>query len=55
MEARTLMDLMVEMERSLRNRDCTAAFSILLEAEECLLRMERELLTTETEKLRRTA
>lgn len=55
METGILMGLMLEMEKLLQHKDCATAYTILLEAEECLLRMQREALAVQAEILRRVA
>lgn len=55
MKTKTLLDTLTEIERTLLQGDCRAAFALVLGAEDCVLEIERELIQLETDKLRLSA
>jgi hypothetical protein len=50
-----LLEMLVEIERELQRTNYSAAHSLVMEAEDCVLQIEREMIHLQTEKLRRAA
>jgi hypothetical protein len=57
MNATLLLAKMMEIESSLQRGDCGTALSLLIEAEECVLELERQLIDVlrDNDNLRRAA
>ena len=55
MNTKALLEKLIEIERALAHGHYTTARSLVLEAEESVLQMEREMIRIQTEKLRRSA
>lgn len=52
MKTKTLLDTLMEIERTLLRGECGAAYGLILAAQDCVLEIERELIQLETDKLR---
>lgn len=55
MNTTTLLEKLVEIERALQCTDYGAAHALVLEAEDCVLQLEREMIRTQAKKLLRVA
>ncbi|HKO20163.1 MAG TPA: hypothetical protein VJU82_14895 [Acidobacteriaceae bacterium] len=51
MSATVLMKKLLEIESALLRRDINGAHALVIEAEECLLQMERDSIQTQVDKL----
>ncbi len=57
MSTRILLEKLMEIERALRRGECWEARTLVIEAQDCVLELQRELMETllENERLRRVA
>ena len=55
MNTTTLMEMLFDIERALQRTNYEAARTMVMEAEEFVMRSQRELILVQTEKLRRAA
>lgn len=55
MKTQALLQQLIEADRALQKGDCAAARSILFEAQDSVLQIERDMIDMQTEKVRRTA
>jgi hypothetical protein len=55
MTTQTILEKLLEIERALLQRDCLAAHTHLMEAQDQLLRLEREMIERQAEKVRQAA
>lgn len=52
MNTTTLLEKLVEIDRALQNSNYMAARGLLLQAEDCVLQIERDMIDVQAEKLR---
>ena len=55
MNTTTLLEKLVEIDRALQNNNYIAARGLLLQAEDCVLQIERNLIDVQAEKVRQAA
>lgn len=55
MNTTTLLEMLFDIERALQRTNYEAARTMVMEAEEFVIRSQRELILVQTEKLRRAA
>jgi hypothetical protein len=55
MKTKALLEKLIEIERALAHGQYTTARSLVLEAEDAVLQIEREMIRLQTDKVRRSA
>lgn len=55
MNTTTLLEKLVEVERALQNSNYIAARGLLLQAEDCVLQIERDMIGVQAEKVRQAS
>ncbi|HKR26201.1 MAG TPA: hypothetical protein VJS11_02060 [Acidobacteriaceae bacterium] len=55
MNTTTLLEKLVEIDRALQNNNYIAARGLLLQAEDCVLQIERNMIDVQAEKVRQAA
>ena len=55
MNTTTLLEKLVEVDRALQNSNPMAARALLLQAEDCVLQIERDMIDVQAEKLRQAS
>lgn len=55
MNTTALLDKLIEVEWALQNKNYTAARALVMQAEESVLQMDRDIIHAQTEKVRRAA